>query len=111
MSLTIATVSGGTTSTGGRKSVIVDITLDSSYATGGYAITTTDLGFVRRIDHMHTGVAMKSDFTASATVVFNPATSKLVCFSGGGSANTNPPEVANAASLAGYQVRLLFLGR
>lgn len=79
------------------KEVIVTITADASYPTGGYAITFPGITQIVFVD------AQSS--SSGHPAVWNYSTNKLQFFTSGGT------EVANLASLAGITVKAAVLGK
>lgn len=81
---------------GNLKEVIVTITADASYPTGGYAVTFPGITNVLFADVQSS--------SSGHPAVWNYSTGKLQFFTSGGT------EVANAASLSGVTVRAAVLG-
>lgn len=80
----------------------VDVTCDSSYATGGYSLTAADLG-LQRIDFVDAGAS------GGYVPEYNYSTNKLlVRWSGGSGAVLS--QVTNATDLSAVTFRLYVLG-
>ena len=91
------------------------VTFDSSYPTGGEAITASDFGLTRLIACVPLGPAIKSDVTDAVAVAWNPATGKLATYrqkdpADAGGADIALPEVADTTNLASYSVHVLAIG-
>lgn len=84
---------------GSRRQVIVDVTLDSSYPTGGYALTPATLGVDGATDFIQ-AVATTTGHTFS----YDYVNSKLLAFSGG-------TQVSNATDLSAVVIRLIAQGK
>lgn len=83
---------------GDRRETITDVTFDSSYPTGGEAVTAGDLGFVTRVDHVQGNQA-----TGGKSVAYDATNKKLLVFTGG-------TEATNASDQSGVTVRLRAAG-
>lgn len=81
---------------GNLKEVIVDVTGDSSYPTGGYAVSFPGITNVIFCD--------AQSGSTGHPAVFNYATGKLQLFTSGGT------EVANAANVSTTKIRCAVLG-
>lgn len=101
MAITIGKVNLGNRNhvVGSRRQVAVDVTLDNSYPTGGYTLTTSTLGVDGVTDFVQAGAT-----TTGHLPVYNYSTSKLMMFSGG-------TEVANATDLSAVVLRLVAQGK
>ena len=91
MAATIAAFSGqpGFPSPPGyQRSVLATITGDSSYPTGGYAITPQSLGFAVAITFMDPNMS-----SAAHIIVWNASTQKLQFFSAQGTEVANTTDV------------------
>lgn len=64
---------------GQRRYQIADITLDTSYPTGGYTIAASVFGFAVEIDQVHPAVAVDSG-GHFINVAWNESTGKLMAF-------------------------------
>ena len=95
MAATVAPVSNHVP--GDLREIIVTITADASYPTGGYAVTFPGITNAIFVDTQSS--------SAGHPAVWNYATGKLQFFTSGGT------EVANAATLAGVTVRAAVLGK
>ena len=90
---------------GDQKRTVTDVTFDSSYPTGGEAVTADNLG-LRVID-----TASCNDVTATgglvnvANATFDLTNSKILLF------DETPAEVANAADVATAVVRVEAWGK
>lgn len=101
MAIALGTTQAGTFRryvTGNRKTVIVTITGDTSYPTGGSPLTPAQLG-LRRIDYADSvqavgGVSFQFDYTNN----------KLLSFTGG-------TQTTNATNQAAISVRMRFEGQ
>jgi hypothetical protein len=80
MAITLSKVNLGSTNhvIGNRREINVDFTLDSSYPTGGYALTLATLGVDGVTDHV---IAFPT--TTGHTFTYNYSTQKLMAFVGG----------------------------
>ena len=87
---------------GGLKGRVVEITFDSSYATGGEALTAADCGMssiVQLLAHENSGRVFEYDY----------ANSKLKAYQDAGAAAALA-EVPNATNLATVVTRALVIG-
>lgn len=94
------------TTFGNKKVVVVDVTFDSSYPTGGESLTAANLGLTK-IQYVAPGVADTNYVTR-----YDYTNSKLLAYTSDYSTDVDGPliEVANATSLATADVRLLVVG-
>jgi hypothetical protein len=91
----------------GQLSVrIMDITLDGSYAAGGYAVTPQQAGFGQG------GVIVYSILPEinGYSLEWVPATAKLKVLQNGAGSAPNAEVANNAAGINGLVARVLFLG-
>lgn len=93
---------------GDRKEAHVDVTFDSSYPTGGEALTAATLGFTE-LNYVSDGIARKSDNTLAVLVSYDYTNSKLLAYKSNTAANPQP--VADTADLSTYKVRLRVIGK
>jgi hypothetical protein len=105
MAATVAEVSRD--NTGGRLRLIVDITGDNSYPTGGWAVTPAQLG-VQRIDRVSADV--KSPSTTSYIAQWDYANNKIKVFWTGAAVNGTLGEVTNATNLSTLVLRAEVVG-
>lgn len=84
---------------GNRREVVLDVTLDNSYPTGGYALTPATLGVDGATDYVFAQAT-----TTGHLPVYNYGTKKLMVFSGG-------TEVSNATDLSAVVLRLIAQGK
>lgn len=103
MSISIATAADPAVQ-GNTRVVIKDITLDTSYPTGGYSLTAADLGLTRVLFAVATVKAV-SGTTDITQVQYDLTNSKLQVF------DQTPAEIANATSLASDVVRVIAWGK
>lgn len=92
---------------GDRKEAIYDITFDSSYPTGGEALTKATLGLEIELNYVSDAVAWNG--TLAVLTKYDYVNSKLVAFKSNTAAN--PQEVGDTASLANYKARLHAIGK
>lgn len=95
MAATASVVSQGVE--GADAMVVMDITGDSSYPTGGYAVTVP-------LSSISIALPMANPATGHPTS-FDLTTRKLRMFTGGGS------ELAGATNVSSVTTRMLFLGK
>lgn len=81
-------------SRGGVRTNYVDVLLDSSYPTGGYALTFNQLGFAKA------PLLVDAEPATGRTFWYDRANQKLVAFASGAT------EVANATNLSAVTVRV-----
>lgn len=88
---------------------IVDITWDSSYATGGEALTPAQVGLSEILYCTDVG---NYDAQGKTVVAYDAANDKLAAYGGDGGAAgvVNLKEVANATDLSTVTQTVLFLG-
>lgn len=84
---------------GNHREKIVDVTLDSSYPTGGYTLTQAQLG----IDWKPYFI-LAVPTTTGHDAVYNYSTGKLMMFSGG-------TQVTNATDLSAVVLRVIAKGK
>jgi hypothetical protein len=84
---------------GNRRQVVVDVTLDNSYPTGGYALSLATLGVDGVPDYV-----IASATTTGHLLVYNYSTSKLMAFNG-------TTQIANTTDLSAVVVRLIAQGK
>jgi hypothetical protein len=96
------------TNVGAKKRVLAEVTLDSSYTTGGYEIKPSQLAGLRVIDDAQCGFKALSgaEATAVGAAFYNPATKKLTIQS-----YKTQTEIAAATSLSSVVVILEAWGR
>jgi len=89
---------------------IVDITLDSSYPAGGYALTPQQLGFGANgtVWFLDANTVSK---TGGWLVGYDYTNNKLQVFDGSGAASSAMHEIGAGTSLAGVVVRVLAFGK
>jgi len=87
---------------------IVDVTFDSSYATGGEAIAAADVE-LDRIDAIIPGPLVKSDGSDAYHCEYDPANAKLLAYRDT-STNTTLTQVPNTTNLSAYTTRCLVIG-
>lgn len=89
---------------GNQKKTVTDVAMDSSYPTGGEAVTAANLG-LNRVEYATAEITTTATTTVNATAAgYLPATEKLLVF------DETPAEAANAADLAGLVVRVVAFG-
>jgi hypothetical protein len=92
---------------GDRRRVVAEITLDASYATGGYEIKPEKLGLRNILDaECHFKSLSGAEATPVGNAYYNPATKKLTIQN-----SKTQAEIAAAANLAGVVVLLEAWGR
>lgn len=90
------------------KIVVVDVTLDSSYPTGGESFDPHQLGLS---EVWFTSVVQTAPLTTSWIFRYNIATSKILAYCQSDSDNDQPlEEVPNTTDLSTATVRLFFYG-
>lgn len=94
---------------GDRKEAFIDVTFDSSYPTGGEALSATTLNFLTELNYVSSGVAVKGDGTLAVLVAYDYTNGKPQAFKS--NTASNPQEVANTADLSTYKVRLRVVGK
>lgn len=96
------TTNGGVAS---PKVTVTDVALDSSYPTGGEAVTAANLGLTR-VDFAIATVKSAATTTVNvANVHYDKDTGKLLIY------DESPAEVANAADINGLVVQVIAWGR
>lgn len=84
---------------GNRRQVVVDVTLDNSYPTGGYALSLATLGVDGVTDYV-----IATSTSTGHTFSYNYSTSKLMAFNG-------TTQIANTTDLSAVVVRLIAQGK
>lgn len=97
MGLTIAPVKSYVT--GDRRTVIADVTFDSSYPTGGEALTASDLGLTGTLTYVNAAPA-----PTGHVCPYDRTNSKLMAFNG-------TTEIANTTDLSTVTTRLMAIGK
>jgi hypothetical protein len=82
---------------------VVDVTFDSSYPTGGEAITAADLGFTSVLGIVHLYAKSSASFSAQRSV-YDPVGGKLKLESAAG------VEATNASDQSAYVATVLVIG-
>jgi hypothetical protein len=100
------------TTVSNKRLRVVDVTLDNSYPTGGYAITPAQLGFKVRIETVFDATAKNAAGTSAVPCRWDPANQKLQCYryDGASAGKAFLEEVVNAVDLSTFTVRLTALG-
>jgi hypothetical protein len=88
---------------GSRQGVVADVTFDSSYATGGEAVTASMFGLRSTISSFPAGLARNAS-TGAVGVRYDAANAKLQAFSGA-------TEVASTTDLSAYVARVFVIGK
>lgn len=88
---------------GNKRISVYDVTMDSSYPTGGESITASDLG-LRRVDFAICTVKAVSGTVNVAQAHYIPSTGKLKVY------DETPGEVANAADLSNVVIQVVAIG-
>lgn len=110
MAVTVTTVKKSVF--GDMRVRIVDITMDSSYATGGETLSAGDVGLKNVV---YADVKQKTVGTTIRQFQYDIANGKILAFqdkdpASAGGADAPFPEVANATNLSTITVRGLFIG-
>jgi len=87
---------------------VVDITLDNSYAAGGWALDARSLGF--GLNGVIYGVIPFSDGTGRF-VSWDRSANKLMVRDASGAANAATPEITTLTQMNGVVIRALVLGK
>lgn len=101
MAITLGTTQAGTLIRyvdGNRKIVLVDITGDTSYPTGGSALTPAQLG-LRRVEYADTPQAV-----GGVSFTYDRTNNKVLSFTGG-------TQTTNATNQSAISVRMMFIGK
>lgn len=97
---------------GDRQINLVTITLDSSYADDGEALTYSDLGFDQSVDAVAPlGPARSTDGANAVLVSYDHTNSKLIAYWGNAGTASVLPEVTATTNLSTYSVRCLCWGQ
>lgn len=112
MALTIAKVTNGDYVVGNKKIRTRDITFDNSYATGGVALTASNVGLRQVVSCATDGGAKNSAGTSLVPVRYDYTNSKLQAYryDGASAGKAFLEEVANAVDLSAFTVRAVFTG-
>lgn len=88
---------------------VVDVLLDNSYPTGGYALTAKQLGFgTNGVVYAVLGAFSK---TAGWLVAWDYTNSKLQVFDSSGSASAASHEAASTTDVSAVTARLVVIGQ
>ena len=111
--LTVAAAAGAPGpiySLGNLKAVLVDLTFDSSYPTGGEVLTPSLVGLTT-IVHVSSAYALHSTPTTAVGVVWNPATGKLIAlYSTANASNVPIAEAGSTDDLSAFTCRCMIYG-
>lgn len=112
MAITVTRVSGPH-STGSRWETVSTVLLDTSYPTGGEALTKADLGFAATVDPTFNVTAQP---TAGYIPEYDHVNSKLLMYrqkdpAAAGGADIALPQVADTADLSLVTVRVVASGK
>jgi hypothetical protein len=110
MALTITKVTGADTTFGNKRIKTRDITFDSSYPTGGEALTAADVGLTKIDNVLSVGTATNSAGTLAHNVRYDFTNSKLQAFETGAAVDGPHKEATSTADLSAYSARLTFIG-
>jgi hypothetical protein len=83
---------------GGRWQTVTKITVDTSYPTGGWALTNAQLGLPLQVDSA-VGIFTGVSGAGGANVQYDPVNQKLMCY-GGNTANNPHLEITNGTNLS-----------
>lgn len=112
MALTIAAVRGARSVSGTIREEFFDITFDTSYPTGGYAVTARSFGIgaaLFGIAEVGQGLVAGTATTVSYKLTYDPGTGKIQLFVS--AADTVAlTEVANTTNLATRKIRVRVTG-
>lgn len=106
MALSLSRV-GRKHSFGDLRAVVVDVTFDSEYATGGESFLPGDVG-LSRIDHVSCGAAQVADGTTALIVNYDASDNTLKVYE---AADAAPFAEIGADDIALYTARLIVFGR
>lgn len=112
MALTVAKVTGADRIEGNKKVKVRTITFDSSYPTGGEALTASTLGF-RKVEEVRPhGVFRNTDGTLAVPVSYDHTNSKLLAYqyNGASAGVAQLLEVANTTDLSAFSGRVTVVG-
>lgn len=112
MALSFTSVNNAVGTPGTFRETIYDIQFDSSYPTGGEAVSAKDVGLATLMGLAVIGVSLVAGTapTTSPLFQFDYKNGKIQAFRTGTSADTNLNEVANGQSLATFIVRVRAAG-
>ena len=88
---------------GTRKRTVTNVTLDTSYPTGGESVTASDLG-LNKVEEARVDIIAVGGTVNVANAFYDLTNNKVKVF------DETPAEVANAADLSGVQVRITAWG-
>lgn len=95
--MSISVTNGPVRSSGDERFVVTDVVLDSSYPTGGYAITPVQLG-LGKVNH-GISVVKVAGANGPVHVYYSPSTGKLLAYSA-------TAEISNAVDLSAVTVQV-----
>ena len=90
------------------KTTVTNVVGDSSYPTGGSALTPQQLGLTTVLYTQAEGIATTGSNNGSSSFYYNTGTGKLQCFTTGATGAFN--EVANTTNLSGLTIQVLAFG-
>lgn len=96
------------------RGVVMDVTFDATYPTGGELLPANDLGFLTVIGGWCVAVRTSATPSAAATTmilpIYNPITGSLQAYETGDTVSTPLDEVGNGENISGNTYTMLFLG-
>jgi hypothetical protein len=98
------TLEQGPTSVGAQYKTVGTLVLDSSYPTGGEALTAAQLG-LQSVDEAHAEIVAVSGTTNVANATYDKTNSKVKVF------DETPAEVGNTNSLENVKVQITAFGK
>jgi hypothetical protein len=107
--LTLAKVRDADFKDGNKQRLVRTITFDSSYPTGGEALTKATLGVHRIFEVLPHGPFRNTDGTLGITVAYDYTNSKLAAYWGNAGSVSGMPEVADTTDLSTYSGRVTFI--
>lgn len=112
MALTVDPITGKKPYISGNRDVVMrTVTFDSSYPTGGEALTAASFG-LKTLDEVRAhGPFRNTDATLGIVVSYDHTNSKLVAYWGNAGTVSGMPEVANTTDLSTYSGRITAVGQ
>lgn len=111
MAVAITRVTGADGVVGNKRRTVRDLVFSGNYATGGEALTASQLGLTRVETVTFHGSAMATDLATATIPVYDYANSKVVHFESGASGAAQAEKTNAEAYPTGSAVRVTAIGR
>lgn len=110
VALTLTKVTGGAYTSGNHRVRSFTVTFDSSYTTGGLALTPANVGLKTITSAVPEGAFVKTDRSDGVEVHYSISQQKLLAYQSTTGAPSKLIEVAGLTDLSAYSGRIRFEG-